>query len=109
MKHWYITTFDFGVSPLVDHEFIRAKSAFKLKQYFASGIPALASPVGENNTFLQDQVTGFFCNTIDDFTHKIKLVNELTQNEYEALTKNALETSKLFDLKHFSEAIIENI
>ena len=35
-----------GIMPLTDDEFSRGKSAFKLIQYLASGLPLIASPVG---------------------------------------------------------------
>jgi hypothetical protein len=39
-------TFDIGIAPLSDIPFNRARSDIKLKEYAASGIPWLASPVG---------------------------------------------------------------
>jgi hypothetical protein len=38
--------FDIGIAPLVDIPFNRARSDIKLKEYAASGVPWLASPVG---------------------------------------------------------------
>ncbi len=65
-----LCTLDIGVAPLIDNEFNRPKSAFKLKQYLSCGVPALASPVGENNAFLHHGCNGFFCTTPDDFREK---------------------------------------
>lgn len=48
-----------GVMPLTDDAFSRGKSAFKLIQYAAAGIPAIASNVGENNLVIADGETGF--------------------------------------------------
>lgn len=39
---------DFGLMPLEDTPWTRAKCAFKLLQYMALGLPAVASPVGTN-------------------------------------------------------------
>lgn len=58
-----ITTFDFGVSPLIDNEFNRGKTAFKLKQCMSCGVPVLGSRVGENIAFLQDGINGYLCDT----------------------------------------------
>lgn len=54
-KEWDLQTFgrdlaagDFGIMPLFDNEWERGKCAYKLLQYGAAGLPAVASPVGAN-------------------------------------------------------------
>jgi hypothetical protein len=44
--------FDVGIMPLQDDSYQRAKSGCKLLQYMASGLPAIASPVGVNRDFI---------------------------------------------------------
>lgn len=46
--------FDIGVMPLPDTPWTRGKSGYKLLQYFAAGVPAVASPVGLNSELLAD-------------------------------------------------------
>jgi glycosyltransferase involved in cell wall biosynthesis len=43
---------DVGVMPLPDDPWTRGKSGYKLLQYFAAGVPAVASPVGVNAELL---------------------------------------------------------
>ncbi len=45
---------DIGVMPLPDTEWTRGKSGYKLLQYFAAGVPAVASPVGVNTYFVSE-------------------------------------------------------
>jgi hypothetical protein len=54
--------FDIGIMPLVDAPFERGKSGYKLVQYMACGVPAVASPVGANTSVLTPDC-GIFANT----------------------------------------------
>jgi glycosyltransferase involved in cell wall biosynthesis len=56
-----ILKLDIGVMPLVEDAWSEGKCGFKLIQYYASGIPAVASPVGINKTIIQDGINGFLC------------------------------------------------
>ena len=49
-----LASFDVGVMPLPDTEWTRGKSGYKLLQYFAAGVPAVASPVGINAELVSD-------------------------------------------------------
>jgi len=54
---------DIGIMPLVDSPFERGKSGYKLIQYMACGLPAVASPVGVNRTIVTDGGNGFLATT----------------------------------------------
>ena len=43
--------------------FAAGKSAYKLLQYLAAGLPSVASPVGENRVVVKPDVTGFLAST----------------------------------------------
>jgi len=49
---------DVGLMPLTDDPWARGKCAFKLLQYAATGIPAVASPVGANLAVVEEGRTG---------------------------------------------------
>ena len=104
--HELIEQFDVGVSPMVDHEFNRAKSAFKLKQYFSCGVPALASPVGENKKFLIDGENGFFCASSEDFKDKILYLYNMNDQDYAKLSVNAINSVLNFNLDHFCQQLL---
>jgi glycosyltransferase involved in cell wall biosynthesis len=52
-----------GVMPLDDTPWTRAKCSFKLLQYMALGIPAVASPVGMNGEVVADGQNGVLATT----------------------------------------------
>ena len=54
---------DAGVMPLTDDPWSRGKCAFKVLQYMATGIPAVAAPVGANRAAVEDGRTGFLAGT----------------------------------------------
>lgn len=96
-----IRTFDIGISPLIDNEFNRGKSAFKLKQYLSCGIPALGSRVGENETFIQDGVNGYLCDKPSDYYHKLTLIKESKNCMYSKLSENAKRTFTTFSIDNY--------
>lgn len=66
--------FDIGVCPLVDNEENRVRCSLKVLDYMAVGIPAVISPIGENNYFIEDGVQGFLPTTSDDWAEKLALL-----------------------------------
>ncbi|HET6534962.1 MAG TPA: glycosyltransferase family 4 protein [Sphingomicrobium sp.] len=63
--------FDIGIMPLIDAPFERGKSGYKLVQYMACGIPAIASPVGANKTVL-GAGSGCFATTDDEWSAALR-------------------------------------
>lgn len=74
-----ITDFNIGIMPLTDDEWSRGKSATKLLQYMAAGIPAVASPVGVNTEIINDGINGFLADTKESWIKKISLLIENKQ------------------------------
>jgi glycosyltransferase involved in cell wall biosynthesis len=51
-QHEALATADLGLMPLSDDPYSRGKCGYKLLQYAAAGLPAVASPVGTNASIL---------------------------------------------------------
>lgn len=66
---------DIGLAPLPDNAFTRGKCGFKILQYAAAGLPAVASPVGVNAQYASNGVTGFHAtNTAEWVTSISRLI-----------------------------------
>lgn len=59
--------FDIGIMPLEDNLWNRGKGGFKLLQYMAAGLPAVASPVGINAEIVQHGHNGFLARNTDEW------------------------------------------
>lgn len=101
-----ISKFDVGIATLLDNEFYRSKSAFKMKQCFNNGVPVLSSDIPENNLFLEHGKTGFFCTTPADFTQRIIEIKEMSDESYAVLSENARKSIHRFNLTKFSAELI---
>jgi glycosyltransferase involved in cell wall biosynthesis len=101
-----ISSFDIGVSPMLDFEFNRAKSAFKAKQYLSCGVPCIASDVGENSTFVKHNVNGRLCNTTADFRDAIEYICNLEDKDHRRLREAALNSKKDFSMEQYCTNLI---
>lgn len=72
-----ISKLDIGIMPLDDTEWERGKCGYKLIQYFAAGIPAVASPVGINRNLVENSEAGFLCSDDESwFKNLDTLIND---------------------------------
>jgi glycosyltransferase involved in cell wall biosynthesis len=63
---------DIGIMPLTDDPWTRGKSGYKLLQYFAAGIPAVASPVGVNRKLLGEGARGIAATSTEEWTAALR-------------------------------------
>src|SRR5690606_34170663 len=61
-----------GLMPLENDPWCEGKCGFKIIQYLSLGIPAIASPVGVNKTIIENRVTGYLCNSENDWYKAIE-------------------------------------
>ena len=68
--------FDAGVMPLSDDPWSRGKSATKLLQYMACGIPCIATPFGAVLEFLRDGENGLFADTPEEWRDALERLRD---------------------------------
>jgi glycosyltransferase involved in cell wall biosynthesis len=61
-----LASFDIGVMPLPESDWARGKSGYKVLQYFAAGVPAVASPVGVNAELVSGE-RGLLARSLDEW------------------------------------------
>ena len=67
-----LTEIDIGIMPLPDDEWSKGKCCFKLLQYMALNIPAIAAPVGVNTKIIKQGENGFLCSSVEEWTSSIE-------------------------------------
>lgn len=63
---------DIGIMPLKDDAWNEGKCGFKLIQYLALGIPALASPIGVNKKIIVNGENGYLCASDEEWIQHLK-------------------------------------
>lgn len=102
-----VRSLDVGISPLLNHAMNQAKSAFKLKQYLACGVPVLASPVGENSRFLAHGENGLTCASVQEFQWGLKFFHDLSKEEYQSMSERAIETANSCSFEQYGNRWLE--
>jgi glycosyltransferase involved in cell wall biosynthesis len=89
-----------GIMPLTDDEFSRGKSAFKLIQYSAAGLPVIASPVGENIKVVDNGQTGFLADSPEEW---LEALGKLIDNKdlYSNMAKNTSKASENYSIQKY--------
>jgi glycosyltransferase involved in cell wall biosynthesis len=86
--------------PLTDDAFSQGKSAFKLIQYAAAGLPVIASPVGENCKVVEDGKSGFLADSPEAWSEALgKLIND--DALYSAMAANARAVSREYSMQKY--------
>lgn len=72
-----LQAFDIGIMPLTDDCWSQGKCGFKILQYMATGIPAVASDVGMNKKIIQEGVNGYLVSSENQWIEKLsKLIED---------------------------------
>lgn len=92
-----VASFDIGVMPLSDDPWSRAKCGTKIIQYFAAGVPCVASPVGMNSMALNHGHAGILASTTEEWLDAFEKLIDQPQLYSEFSTQGRLQAEKHFD------------
>jgi|SRR5688572_7017616 len=95
-----------GVMPLKKGPWFEGKCGFKLIQYLACGIPAVASPVGVNTRIVLHNQTGFIANNTEEWKSHLKLLIKDAALRKEMGIKGREFIESNYSLKRLSPAFI---
>ncbi|QOW10626.1 glycosyltransferase family 4 protein [Kaistella flava (ex Peng et al. 2021)] len=99
----HIRQFDMGIMPLQDSLWEKGKCSYKIIQYFACSIPAIASPVGMNNEVINEGENGFLVNGEKEWLEKIKYLKTNIEERNRMGQKGREEVEGKFSLQATSK------
>ena len=92
-----LATSDVGLAPLPDNRFTRGKCSFKVLEYSAAGLPVVATSVGTNSEYLQDNITGFLAYDADEWIDKLcRLIDDPILRQ--KMGKAGIELARQYDV-----------
>lgn len=97
-----------GIMPLPDTSFMRGKSAYKLIQYLGSGLPSIASPVGENAVLLSRKEVGFAAGTTGEWINALRQLKNDCEL-YSKLSNNARILAKEYSTEKYAPILADFI
>jgi glycosyltransferase involved in cell wall biosynthesis len=91
-----------GIMPLTDDSFAQGKSAFKIIQYFAAGIPVIASPIGANTKVVEDGINGLLATSPEDW-EGAGVSMKINSPLYAKLASGAKASSHQYSIQHWAK------
>ena len=71
-----ISSFDIGIMPLPDDQWVKGKCGLKGLSYMALEVPTVMSAIGVNPEIINDGVNGFLATTEEEWVNKISQLIE---------------------------------
>ena len=71
-----LQSFDIGIYPLPNEQWVFGKSGLKAIQYMALGIPTIATAIGTNFRVIENGISGYLVNSEEEWIEKLILLIE---------------------------------
>lgn len=102
-----ISSFDIGVSTLLNNAIQRSKSGIKAKQCMNSGVPILGTNLPENDWVIKDGVNGFYCQESEDYLVRINQFYKMDNIEYTRFSLAAINSCESFNHEYYYQRFKE--
>ena len=99
-----LSSFDIGIMPLPDDQWVKGKCGLKGLSYMALEVPTIMSAVGVNPGIIDEGVNGFLANTEEEWVNKISLLIE----SFELRKKIGKNARKTVEKKYSTESQKDN-
>jgi glycosyltransferase involved in cell wall biosynthesis len=101
--------FDVGIMPLPDTDWARGKCGFKIIQYMACGIPAVASPIGVNRDIINDTVNGYLAHSEAEWLQALETLHDSPETRSMMGKAGFRKVSEEYSLKSIAPRLIRLI
>lgn len=96
-----------GIMPLSKDEFSQGKSAFKIIQYLAAGLPVVASPVGENCRIIAHNTNGMLADSKEEWLSAFDCLRQ--PEAYNRFAKSAKASAYDYSLQKYFPVMLDFI
>lgn len=101
--------FDVGIMPVPEIRWTQGKCGFKIIQYMACGIPAIASPIGMNSELITDGLNGFLPSSPEGWLKAFITLYESSDLRARMGAQGRLLVEKHYSLQSMTETYIQHI
>jgi glycosyltransferase involved in cell wall biosynthesis len=102
-----IAHLDYGLAPLQDSIWNRGKCGLKVLQYWAAGVPVVASPVGVYKEMIQDGVNGLLATHRNEWSEKLLTLIKNSELRDKLVANGFKTVREKYDLKAVAPKFLE--
>jgi glycosyltransferase involved in cell wall biosynthesis len=102
-----IASLDIGLAPMHDTPWNRGKCGLKVLQYWAAGVPVVASPVGIYREIIRDGENGFLAASRQEWTEKLFLLIKQPELRQRLIGEGRKTVEEHFSLKKLAPRFVQ--
>jgi len=95
-----IRSFDVGIMPLEDNIWENGKCGYKLIQYMGSAVPVVGTPIGVNDTIIEEGINGYKATSLDEWYEQLeKLIRASAEERHRLGLQGREKVKRAFSLQ----------